>query len=412
MNLRSKWLSTLALVAFSATFYSPAIQAEEKLKTAAAPTVERALGDVTLGSEIEVLSEVFDFITSENPQSFVEGKNKGFVSVKSAFPVGTSAVSCPLCKGGKRGSSSITGKQKQELRKFAMMNGGRLMMLYAEMGITKDQRNKMKAAAKAHCDSVKVKVKAIGKSIRALDAATVADADDATIKKAVDQIGVSVSAAIVELLDALTDAKKVLSKEQRAALDRTMGMVVKSFEEFKTKNGMTPIEMAIKSRHGKKGGCPLASAIKSCKKRNARLKYKGHSEKHRLFKKMIAGNLGRLLILYSELDITTEQRKGIKASLVKHRGDIKSDLGSLKTNCQALVKTTILGQNDKARKMAADNMGNAVAELALEITKTRQDVRKVLTDGQKKQIQSTCADIKKSVKQFKVKIKALKAPKA
>lgn len=129
------------------------------------------------------------------------------------------------------------------------------------------------------------------------------------------------------------------------------------------------------------------------------------SEKAMAFRSMVQGIFGRIMVLRSELDVTDEQKQELKSMIGNHKPQIKSSFGSILDSKKALDNGVKTGQSEEELQKLADDFGNSVAKLALEMAKTKQDARKIMTEEQTKKIDETHDSIWNSVDKFRTKMK-------
>ncbi len=114
--------------------------------------------------------------------------------------------------------------------------------------------------------------------------------------------------------------------------------------------------------------------------------------------RMIAGNIGRLLVLRSEIGITDEQKSKVRAVVKNHRSEIVPVAKAVHEKRKALRDLVLDKPNDQpAIRTAANELGKAIADASVVASRVVTDARKVLTPEQDKQIRSFRANVDKSV---------------
>lgn len=106
--------------------------------------------------------------------------------------------------------------------------------------------------------------------------------------------------------------------------------------------------------------------------------------------RLILGNLGRLMVLRSELDVTDQQRDEIRQALSAHKSEIVAEAKSVWQKRTALrAAVTAEKPDEKAIRQAADELGAAIGDAAVLAARIRGEVAPVFTDAQKAKIR-TC----------------------
>jgi protein CpxP len=117
--------------------------------------------------------------------------------------------------------------------------------------------------------------------------------------------------------------------------------------------------------------------------------------------KMIAGNLGRLLTLRSDLDVSDEQRDQIRTVLKSHRSEIVATVKSLHDARTDLRDVVMKDEADESEiRSAADALGNAIAEAAVKKAKLRKEIAPLLTAGQQQLVREFMAENDAAVDKF------------
>lgn len=320
---------------------------------------------------------------------------------------------CPLdgCKlGGCKYSQPLTAEQKNDFTQLVAGNVGRMMILAATVNISKEQKAKMKATFKAHEDDIKKAAKGICDAGKAIDAAVSNDESDAVVQAATDRLEKAFSATILEVLESVHDARTALTKTQKTMIERTVKEMIKSTDSFTDKTGLCPFITAIKMKKSMESR--FKKYAQSHKKKHDSKKShrsKHHSQIHEEFKKMAVGNLGRLMVLYSDMDISVEQKNSIKTASIKRLKTIKEPLINIHGSVHPMVVTITSNQSEKQLKQTADKMAGSFTDLANVFIQLRRDIRSQLNLDQKNKVQKTRKEIEKSVRVFKAKVKKMKA---
>ena len=127
----------------------------------------------------------------------------------------------------------------------------------------------------------------------------------------------------------------------------------------------------------------------------------GHGLKDTPIGKLIMGNLGRLMTLRSELNLTDAQKTKIRDILKGHKTQIATEAKKVLEKRAVLRDLVLAGTTDEqAVRKAADDLGKAIGDAAILGLKVRNEVAPVLTDDQKATIKKTRGEIDASVKKF------------
>ncbi|MBI4961673.1 MAG: Spy/CpxP family protein refolding chaperone [Desulfomonile tiedjei] len=113
--------------------------------------------------------------------------------------------------------------------------------------------------------------------------------------------------------------------------------------------------------------------------------------------RLITGNIGRFLVLRSELNVTPEQRAKIAATVKSHRDEIrpvaKSILEKRSALREAVLATT---KNDEAIRKAANDLGKAIGDASVLASKVIGEARTALTPEQIERIHKFRAENNKA----------------
>jgi Spy/CpxP family protein refolding chaperone len=117
--------------------------------------------------------------------------------------------------------------------------------------------------------------------------------------------------------------------------------------------------------------------------------------------RLVAGNLGRLMTLRAELNLTDQQRAQIREVLMAHRTEIAAQAKNVWEKRQALRNAAMAdGSNEAAIRHAADELGKAAGDAAVLASKLHDKVAPILTAEQKAKIRQTRTEISGSVEAF------------
>src|SRR6185369_12358661 len=104
---------------------------------------------------------------------------------------------------------------------------------------------------------------------------------------------------------------------------------------------------------------------------------------HRPLVNFIRAELGRLMVLKSELDITDAQKEQIKTILQSHKAEIAQVAKPLVDKKRALRDAVMADAPDeKAIRAASDDLAHSIGDAAVLASKIKQEVAVVLTPDQ------------------------------
>ena len=108
---------------------------------------------------------------------------------------------------------------------------------------------------------------------------------------------------------------------------------------------------------------------------------------HSAIGRFFTGQIGRLMVLRSELNVTDEQRDQIRDIVKGHRTEIVPVAQKVVEKRRAL-RTAVLAANpdEKAIRAAADDLGKAIGDAAVLASKVAGEVKPVLTQEQRDRI--------------------------
>jgi Spy/CpxP family protein refolding chaperone len=115
------------------------------------------------------------------------------------------------------------------------------------------------------------------------------------------------------------------------------------------------------------------------------------------FAKLITGNIGRLLVLRSELGITADQKNKIIGIVKSHRHEIRPVVKTIVEKRRALREAVLNKPGDEtAIRGAASEMGKAIGDAAVLASKIVAQVKPELTSKQIERIEKFRADTQKA----------------
>jgi Spy/CpxP family protein refolding chaperone len=120
--------------------------------------------------------------------------------------------------------------------------------------------------------------------------------------------------------------------------------------------------------------------------------------------RLMSGNLGRLLVLRSEMNVTPEQRAEIRGVLVGHRSQIAATVKSVREKHLVLRDAVLADQPDEGKiRAAASELGDALGDAAVKAARLRGKLAPILTDEQRELIREFRQDRDESVDEFLTK---------
>jgi Spy/CpxP family protein refolding chaperone len=112
-------------------------------------------------------------------------------------------------------------------------------------------------------------------------------------------------------------------------------------------------------------------------------------EAMRPLRSFIQGQIGRLMTLRSELDVTAEQRDAIRKIVENHRSEIVAVAKPIVEKKRALRDATLAKEpSDTAIRSAANDLGKAIGDAAVLASKVKGEVAKVLTPEQIQKVEA------------------------
>lgn len=115
----------------------------------------------------------------------------------------------------------------------------------------------------------------------------------------------------------------------------------------------------------------------------------GGDEALRPLRSFIQGQVGRLMTLRSELDVTAEQRDAIRKIVESHRSEIVDVAKPIVEKRRVLRDATLAKEpHESAIRTAANDLGKAIGDAAVLASKVKGEVAKVLTPEQMQKVES------------------------
>ena len=109
--------------------------------------------------------------------------------------------------------------------------------------------------------------------------------------------------------------------------------------------------------------------------------------------RFITGQVGRMLVLRSRLNVTPEQREQIAGILKSHRQEIARALKPVVEKRRALREAVLAEKTDERKvRSAAEELGKAIGDAAIVAARIKSEARGVLTDEQVKVLAEFRAD--------------------
>jgi Spy/CpxP family protein refolding chaperone len=122
---------------------------------------------------------------------------------------------------------------------------------------------------------------------------------------------------------------------------------------------------------------------------------------------LIRGQIGRWMVLRSELDLSADQKQQIRSILESHKAEILQVLRPVVQKRQALRNAVIAPNADEAAiRAAADDLGHSIGDAAVLASKLRQQIAPILTDQQRQKIADFRTHSDQSVEEFFNKMSA------
>ncbi len=100
----------------------------------------------------------------------------------------------------------------------------------------------------------------------------------------------------------------------------------------------------------------------------------------------MVGNIGRLMVLRSELNIIDEQKTKIRETIKDHHKNFGAMRKNIAESRRALRQSVTSGDDEEVIRKAADEVGKAIGHFAIQQSRLRKDVRSVLTQEQRNKV--------------------------
>jgi len=105
--------------------------------------------------------------------------------------------------------------------------------------------------------------------------------------------------------------------------------------------------------------------------------------------RLIMGNIGRFLVLRSELNITADQKKKIAAEIKSHKDEIRPVVKEIFEKRKALRDAVLNKPGDRqAITAAANDLGKAIGDAAVLASNVIAKLKPVLTSEQQERIKN------------------------
>ena len=102
---------------------------------------------------------------------------------------------------------------------------------------------------------------------------------------------------------------------------------------------------------------------------------------------LIRGQIGRWMVLRSEIDLTADQKQQIASILQSRKAEIIHVVQPISQKRRALRDLVTAGSVDeKAIRAAADDLGHAIGDAAVLAAQIKQQIAPILTDQQHQKI--------------------------
>ena len=116
---------------------------------------------------------------------------------------------------------------------------------------------------------------------------------------------------------------------------------------------------------------------------------------------LITGQIGRLLVLKSQMNVTPEQRDQVKAILVQHKPEIVAVIKDIVAKKRAVHQQVLADKVDEqAIHTATSDLGKSIGDAAVLAAKIRGEISPLLNDQQKKLLQQFRVDSEAAVDQW------------
>jgi len=117
--------------------------------------------------------------------------------------------------------------------------------------------------------------------------------------------------------------------------------------------------------------------------------------------RLVSGNLGRLLVLRSQLNVTPEQRAEVREVLVSHRSQIAVTVQSVREKRLVLRDAVLADEPDEEKiRAVASDLGDALGDAAVKAAKLRGKLAPIFTDEQRELIRQFRQERDRSIDDF------------
>jgi len=116
--------------------------------------------------------------------------------------------------------------------------------------------------------------------------------------------------------------------------------------------------------------------------------------------KLLIGNLGRWMVLRSELNVTDQQKAQIRETVIAHKPEIAAAAKGVWDRRTALREAVLAGKDEAAIRAAADQLGKAAGDAAVLAAKVASELKPILTAEQQQMIRQTRGECDQAVQRF------------
>lgn len=119
--------------------------------------------------------------------------------------------------------------------------------------------------------------------------------------------------------------------------------------------------------------------------------------------RLVSGNIGRLLVLRSEVNLTAAQREQVRQVLLSHKAEIAGTARTLHDK-RVAVRTAVLSEKaDEAQiRAAVDELSKVAADAAVKAAKLRGELAPILTPDQRQLVGKFLAERDATIDKFLV----------
>jgi Spy/CpxP family protein refolding chaperone len=123
--------------------------------------------------------------------------------------------------------------------------------------------------------------------------------------------------------------------------------------------------------------------------------------------RLIRGQIGRWMVLRSQLDLSDDQKQHIGAILKSHKAEILQAVQPIVQDHRALREAVLAASPDeKAIRSDADDLGHAIGDAAVLTAKIHGEIAPILTDEQRQDIKDFRSQSDRAVDDFFAKVAA------